>query len=336
VVDDEAAIVRLLARALNGAGYVNVEGFTEPEKVPAYLDRSAPDLVVLDLRMPHLDGFAILKDISQRLPQDTFLPVLVVSGMSDADTKVRAMREGAKDFLAKPVDLNEFLARVHSLLDTRFLNLRLNETRSTLQELLQRRTTELRQAHLEALERLGKVAEIRDDPTGQHPSRIGRLSAMIAQELHLPQEEVESIMRAAPLHDLGKVAIQDHILLKSGGLAAEEREIIREHVLFGSDLLSGGKSEIMQMAQQIALHHHERWDGQGYPHGLNGSDIPLVARIVAVADSFDALTHPRPYKEAWSIPEALAELQRERGWQFDPDVVDALVRVQRQGALANA
>jgi putative two-component system response regulator len=256
--------------------------------------------------------------------------------MSDAETKVRAMREGAKDFLAKPVDLDEFLARVHSLLDTRFMNLRLNETRSTLQEVLQRRTSDLRQAHLEALERLGRVAEIRDDPTGQHPARIGRLSALIAQELHMSQEDVEAIMRAAPLHDIGKVGIQDQVLLKSGGLVPEEREIVREHVVVGAELLSGGKSEIIQMAQVIALYHHERWDGQGYPNGLAGEQIPMVARIVAVADTFDALTHMRPYKEAWSVTQALAELQRESGWQFDPEVVEALVRAYRQGALTVA
>ena len=333
VVDDESAIVRLLTRALESAGYAHIEGFTEPEKVPAHLDREAPDLVVLDLRMPHMDGFAILKDISQRLPQDTFLPVLVVSGMSDAETKVRAMREGAKDFLAKPVDLEEFLARVHSLLDTRYMNLRLNETRSTLQEVLQRRTSDLRQAHLEALERLGRVAELRDDPTGQHPTRIGRLSALIAQELHMSQEDVEAIMRSAPLHDIGKVGIQDQVLLKRGGLVPEEREIVREHVVVGAELLSGGKSDIMQMAQEIALYHHERWDGQGYPQGLAGEEIPLPARIVAVADTFDALTHMRPYKEAWSVTQALAELQRESGWQFDPEVVEALDRAYRQGSL---
>lgn len=335
MIDDEAAIVRLLTRALTSAGYLNVEGFTEPEHVPAYLDSAAPDLVVLDLRMPHLDGFAILKEISQRLPQDTFLPVLVVSGMSDPDTKVRAMREGAKDFLAKPVNLDEFLARVHSLLDIRFMNLRLNETRTMLQGLLQHKTAELRQAHLETLERLGKVSELTEDPTGQHAMRVGRLSALVAQELHLSQEEVESILRAAPLHDLGKLAIRDQVLLKAGSLAAEEREAMREHVLLGAELLSGGKSEIMQMAQQIALYHHERWDGEGYPHGLSGTDIPIAARIVAVADTFDALTHPRPHREAWSVAEALAELERERGWQFDPEVVDALLRVQRQGALSS-
>jgi putative two-component system response regulator len=330
VVDDELSIVRFLSRALNEAGYLRVQGFTDPSEVPAYLDRVTPDLVVLDLCMPGMDGFEVLQDISRRLPQDSFLPVLVVSGMDDLESKLRAIRAGAKDFLPKPINVQEFLVHVYSLLDTRFLSLRLNETRSSLQGLVQAKTLELRQAHLETLERLGRVAEIRDDATGQHTNRVGRLSALIAQELHLPQEEVELIMRAAPLHDVGKIAISDQVLLKNGSFGAEEREIMQEHVLLGAELLSGGKSEIMQTAEQIALCHHERWDGQGYPRGLSGEAIPLLARIVAVADAFDALTHVRPYKEAWTVPEAVSEIERERGWQFDPDVVDALVRVQRQ------
>ena len=336
VIDDELSIVRFLSRALNEAGYPRVRGFTEPSEVPNYLDRVTPDLVVLDLCMPGMDGFEVLEDVSRRLPQDTFLPVLVVSGMDDLDSKLRAMRSGAKDFLPKPINVQEFLVHVYSLLDTRFLSLRLNETRSALQGLVQRKTLELRQAHLETLERLGRVAEIRDDITGQHTSRVGRLSALVAQELHLPQEEVELILRAAPLHDVGKIAIADQVLLKNGSFIPEEREIMREHVLLGAELLSGGKSEIMQTAEQIALCHHERWDGQGYPRGLSGDEIPLLARIVAVADAFDALTHVRPYKEAWTVPEAIGEIERERGWQFDPNVVDALVRVQRQERALDA
>lgn len=330
IVDDELSIVRFLSRALNEAGYPRVQGFSEPAELPRYLDRVTPDLVVLDLCMPGMDGFEVLQDVSRRLPQDTFLPVLVVSGMDDLESKLRAMRAGAKDFLPKPINVQEFLVHVYSLLDTRFLSLRLNETRSTLQGLVQSRALELQQAHLETLERLGRVAEIRDDATGQHTNRVGRLSALIAQELHLPQEEVELILRAAPLHDVGKIAIADVVLLKHGSFLAEEREIMREHVVLGAELLSGGKSDIMRAAEQIALCHHERWDGQGYPRGLSGEEIPLLARIVAAADAFDALTHVRPYKEAWTVPEAIGEIGRERGWQFDPDVVDALVRVQRQ------
>ena len=330
VIDDELSIVRLLTRALEGAGYVNVRGFTDPTAVPSYLDEFTPDLVVLDLRMPGMDGYAVLEDLTRRLSEDTFLPVLVVSGVDDMPARLRALEAGAKDFLAKPIDIPEFLLHVHSLLDTRFMSRRLNEARASLEELVQRRTYELRQAHMETIDHLGRVAEVRDDATGQHTNRVGRLSALIAQELHVPPEEAELIMRAAPLHDLGKVAIADRISLKTGGFVDDERKLMREHALLGAELLHGGRSELMQMAERIALSHHERWDGQGYPHGLAGEEIPLAARIVCVADSFDALTHSRPYKEAWSVPEALAEIEQESGWQFDPQVVEALARVQRR------
>ena len=156
VVDDEASIVRFLSRALTGAGYAHVQGFTDPTAVPAYLDEVTPDLVVLDLCMPGLDGYEVLQDISHRLPQDTFLPVLVVSGVDDTPARLRAVEAGAKDFLAKPIDINEFLVHVHSLLETRFISRRLNETRTMLEELVQRRTAELHQAHMEILDRLGR------------------------------------------------------------------------------------------------------------------------------------------------------------------------------------
>lgn len=330
VIDDEQSVVRLLTRALEGAGYAHVQGLTDATAVPAYLDEFTPDLVVLDLCMPVMDGYAVLEDVSRRLSEDTFLPVLVVSGVDDMPSRLRALQAGAKDFLAKPIDIQEFLLHVHSLLDTRFMSRRLNEARGLLEELVQRRTHELRQAHMETIDHLGRVAEVRDDATGQHTNRVGRLSALIAQELHVPPEEAELIMRAAPLHDLGKVAIADKISLKTGGFVDDERKLMREHALLGAELLHGGKSDLIQMAERIALSHHERWDGQGYPHGLAGEDIPLAARIVCVADSFDALTHSRPYKEAWSVPEALVEIEQESGWQFDPQVVGALVRVQRR------
>ena len=330
VVDDEPSIVRFLSHALEEAGYRNVQGFTDPNDVPPFLDRTTPDLVVLDLRMPGMDGYALLEDVTRRLSKDTFLPVLVVSGVNDMAARLRAVEAGAKDFLAKPIDLKEFLVHVRSLLDTRFMSRRLNEARIMLEELVERRTSELRRAHRDTLERLGRVAEVRDDVTGRHANRVARLSALIAQELHLPQEETSLIMQAAPLHDLGNVGIADKVLLKSGTFVDNERELMREHALLGAELLHGGKSEVMRMAEQIALSHHERWDGQGYPHGVAGEDIPLSARIVAVADAFDALTHSRPYKEVWTVAEALSELERESGWQFDPQVVEALARVQQR------
>jgi putative two-component system response regulator len=330
VVDDEASIVRFLTRVLESAGYSRVQGITDSAAVPAYLDSVTPDLVILDICMPGIDGYALLEDISHRLSRDTFLPVLAVSGLSDSEAKDRAFKAGAKDFLVKPIDIKEFLLHVSSLLDTRFMSLRLNQARSVLERRVRHRTQELRQAQMETLELLGRVAEVRDDATGEHTKRVGRLSGQIALELHVPTEEAELIMQTAPLHDLGKVAIADAVLLKPGGFDQAERDCMRGHAAQGAELLHGARSNLLQMAEVIAASHHERWDGHGYPRGLSGDGIPLAARIVAVADTFDALTHARPYKEAWSVQEALAEIERESGWQFDPQVVDALVRVQQQ------
>jgi putative two-component system response regulator len=330
IVDDDPSIVLLLSRVLQSAGYSLVEGITDSGAVPAYLDKVTPDLVVLDICMPGIDGYALLEDIGHRLSEDTFLPILVMSGLSDCETKDRAFEAGAKDFLVKPLNMEEFLLHVSALLDTRFMNLRLNQARDILEDRVRRRTRELGEAQRETLELLGRVAEVRDDATGQHTRRVATLSGLIALELQLPTEEVELIIQTASLHDLGKVAIADAVLLKPGCFDQEERESMREHAALGAKLLHGARSKLLQMAEVIAANHHERWDGQGYPQGLSGEAIPLAARIVAVADAFDALTHVRPYKEAWSEQEALAEIERESGWQFDPRVVDALVRVQQQ------
>ena len=331
IVDDDPSVVRLLSRALRSVGYKPPRTFTDPVAACSYLESADPDLITLDICMPGLDGYGLLEALGHARSPDTFLPVLAISGLDDFETRERAITAGAKEFLVKPVSLEEFLLHVYSLLDTRFLERRLRENYHLLEGLVQERTSELGRAQMETIERLGRIAELRDDATGKHTYRVARLSALLAQQLHLPTGEVELIMRAAPLHDVGKVAIEDRVLLKPGAFSVGERDLMQEHAVLGARLLGGGRSELMKMAEQIAGSHHERWDGQGYPLGLAGEDIPLCGRVVAVADAFDALTHVRPYKEAWSIPDALAEIQRESGWQFDPQVVDALMRVEDQG-----
>lgn len=333
IVDDEGSIVRLLTRALEGAGYTGAQGFTDPLEALEHTRLNPPDLIVLDINMPGMTGYDFLNDLSQHLSEDTFLPVLMVSGLPEAETRLHALQAGAINFLTKPIDLNVFLAHIRSLLETRFMSLRLHEARGVLEELVRRRTAQLQQAHLEILDRLGRVAEYRDDATGQHTDRVGHICGQLAQELGLPQDRVILISRTSPLHDLGKVAIADSVLLKSGPFDMSERETMRKHSALGAKLLSGGTSELVQMAEEIALFHHERWDGKGYPCGLEADEIPLTARIVAVADAFDALTHVRPYKEAWSVPAALEEIERERGGQFDPQVVDALLSLHREDRL---
>jgi len=333
IIDDEPSIVRLLTRTLEDAGYGSPRGYTDPSEALQEFDDLAPDLIVLDVNMPVMTGYDFLMELSHRLGEDNFLPVLMISGLPEPETRLQALQAGANHFLTKPVDLKVFTAHVRSLLETRYMSRRVNEVRGVLEELVRRRTAQLQQAHIEILDRLGRVAEYRDDATGKHTDRVGELCGLIALELGLPNERANLIARTATLHDLGKVAIADTVLLKTGPFDDTEREVMRKHAALGAKLLSGGTSELVQMAEEIALFHHERWDGQGYPCGLETDEVPLTARIVAVADAFDALTHIRPYKDAWSPPDAIKEIERERGAQFDPQVVDALLTLYREKRL---
>ena len=329
LVEPELRTLNPLRRALERAGYPRLVEIAGPLQMHRYLQTADPDLLVIDTDVPGFDGPALLAEVTSQLPPDTFIPILAL-GPADPAAGRRSLGAGAKDYLAKPVDPEELELRVHALLDTRFVHLRLREAKDVLEDLVRRRTYELRRAQQETLELLGRVAELRDDATGEHTKRVGRLSGLIAQEMGLPRDKVRLIAQAAPLHDLGKIAITDRILLKDGGFdTVEERVEMRRHALLGAELLSGADSELLRAAREIAASHHERWDGQGYPHGLRGEEIPLAARIVAIADAFDALVHTRPYKPAWSVAEALSEIKQERGWQFDPRVVDALLRIER-------
>lgn len=335
LVECEPSTLEILGEALTSAGYPGPQG-VGLRCARDFLRESDPDLVVVELPCPKDESEVLLAGLAERSSQDVPPALIALGNQQDKAGRRWAIEAGAKGFLVKPVNVDDFLFQVHSLLDTRFAHLRLKEARSLLEELVQLRTIELKRAQLETLELLGRVAEVRDDATGQHTRRVGRLSGLIASELHLSPDEVEVIMRAAPLHDLGKVAITDSILLKEEGFDTHERELMREHVAVGAALLEGARSELLIAARVIAAAHHERWDGQGYPSRLAGEEIPLAARIVSVADTFDALTHSRPYKPAWPLADALAEIARERGWQFDPQVVDALFRIAQRGELSAA
>jgi putative two-component system response regulator len=334
VIDADADAVRFLVRTLKEAGYGSVRACTDTAVLTACLEDKALDLIVLDVGGREREGLALLEEMRRQLPPDEFLPVVAIGAAPDSSWRVKAMQAGAKEYMGRPLDAEEFLARVDSLLETRFMSRRLGEAKQVLEELVRRRTRESHESHMELLERLARIAELRDDPSGGHPSRVGRLSGLIAQELMLPAEETKRIMRAAPLHDLGNVGIPDDVVRLEGNFTEEQREQMREHTSLGAYLLHGAESEVLQTAEQIALNHHERWDGLGYPQGLSRIEIPIAARIVAVADAFDAMTHPRLYKEPCSIPAALDEIRREGGWQFDPEVVAALMSVyERQPGM---
>lgn len=326
VVDDEASNVLLLQRILERAGYASLKTTTDPRHVIPLFAEFQPDLVLLDLMMPHLDGFQVMLQMRSRIHPDDYLPILVLTADTTAQTKERALSSGAKDFLTKPLDRSEVLLRIKNLLETRYVYQQVQNQNLALEERVRERTEALEQAQAEILQRLARAAEYRDDDTGQHAQRVGNLAAFLAKELGLPDREVELIRRAAPLHDVGKIGIQDGVLLKPGKLDEQEFTHIKSHTLIGAGILSGSRSRLLQLAEEIALYHHEKWDGSGYA-GLSGEDIPMAARVVAVADVFDALTHDRPYRSAWSVKDAVMEIQSQSGRQFDPRVVGVFMQL---------
>jgi putative two-component system response regulator len=330
IVDDEDANVLLLERHLGRAGYPNCKSTTDPRQVVDLYQAFHPDLILLDLMMPHLDGYAVMEQLRPHIAQCRYLPILVLTADMSTPARDKSLSMGAKDFLLKPFDITELLLRIHNLLETRFLYQEQQNQNEILEQRVQERTGELRQAQVEILERLARAAEYRDDDTGQHTQRVAQLAALIAQEFGLAPEHVELICKAAPLHDVGKIGISDLILLKPARLTPEEFDTIKTHPAIGAALLTGGASELIQLAENIAYSHHERWDGTGYPRGLRGEEIPLEGRILAIADVFDALTNERPYKKAWSPEQAREEIVRNAGTQFDPALVAAFERVFHQ------
>jgi putative two-component system response regulator len=326
IVDDQESNVALVVNILREQGFLGIQSLTDARLVlPLFLDFQ-PDLVLLDLRMPHIDGLSLLKQLRSRIPDNMYLPFLIITGDLSQRTRQAALSLGAKDFLTKPINPAEAVMRMYNLLETRFLYLELQESNRVLDERVHERTRELELAQAEVLRHLALAADYRDDLTGLHAQRVGLLAALLAEECGVPQEEVNLIRGAAPLHDLGKIGIPDHILLKSGDLTAEEFEIVKTHTAIGGKILSCSSFPLLKMAEQIARYHHEHWDGGGYL-GFKGDAIPLPARLTSVADTFDVLTHSRPYKAASSLEDALAEIQQERARQFDPAVVDALTKV---------
>jgi putative two-component system response regulator len=328
IVDDEAANVRLLEIILQQAGFTNLCSSTDARQVSSLYDSFQPDALLLDLMMPWLNGFEVMEQILAKTPPGSYQPILVMTADTTAAVREKALSSGAKDFLTKPFDATEILLRLNNLLEVRVQRLVLEHT-------VRERTEDIEAAHRETMHRLARAAEYRDDDTGQHTRRVGQMAAGLAGELGLPYTQVALFEEAAALHDVGKIAIPDAILLKPGKLTPDEFEIIKTHTVIGEQILAGSSSRSLQLAAQIALTHHERWDGSGYA-GLKAQEIPLSGRIVAVADVFDALTHERPYKKAWSLEAATAEIKDQSGRQFDPRVVQAFFELKQKLSKAMA
>jgi len=330
VVDDEPNNILLLQHALRVGGFTNIIPISDPRNFLNLFDANKPDLILLDLMMPHLDGYDVLALIQTRVSKEEFLPVVFITGDITLQSKQKALMLGATDFLYKPIDIVETTLRVKNHLHTRSLYRQLHNHRAQLEQDVEIRTQALVAAHLEVMERLACAAEQHDDGTGLHTRRVGETAGNIARALGLPEQDIERIRHAAPLHDVGKIGVPDHILRKHNNLAPEELKLLQAHVEIGLRILGQSPIPIIQEAETIVRTHHEWWDGTGYPACLAGEDIPLSGRIVAVADVYDALTHERPYKPAWEKQQALDEMRRLSGTQFDPRVLAAFLQVVTQ------
>lgn len=320
IVDDENANVLLLLRVLQRAGFRELKSATDPRHVLPIFTEFKPDLVLLDLHMPHLDGYAVMEQLRSRIAPSEYLPILVLTADATTAAKQRALSGGARDFLTKPLDATEVVLRIRNLLETRSLHQALQDQNAGLEAKVRERTAALQDAQLEILSRLASAAEYRDDETGEHAQRVGSLAAYLAGAVGLSDEQTELVRLAAPLHDVGKIGVPDAILLKPGSLSDEEFEIMKTHTTIGAGIMSGSRSPLLQLAEEIALYHHEKWDGTGYA-GLSSDGIPIAARLVSVADVFDALTHDRPYREGWPVEKAITYIRDQSGHHFDPTVV---------------
>jgi len=280
---------------------------------------SPPDLILLDIMMPGMDGYEVCRQLKSNLSTRK-IPVVFVTAKGEVEDETKGFGLGAIDYITKPVSPPIVKARVET-------HLALFDQNRELERKVQDRTAELNETRLQIIQRLGRAAEFKDNETGLHIIRMSYYTHLIAQSAGLSEDHVDILFNAAPMHDVGKIGIPDKILLKPGKLDADEWEIMKQHTTIGAEIIGNHGSELLQLARLIALTHHEKWNGQGYPEGISGEDIPIEGRIVAIADVFDALTNERPYKSAWSIEDACDLIDNEARKHFDPKLTKAFCGV---------
>lgn len=321
VVDDEPVNLKLLERILAAEGYRHVVSISDPFSVLAAYQDQQPALILLDINMPGMDGFQVMEQLAG-LKDPLAPPIVILTAQNQQDSLLQALQHGARDYVTKPFDRRELLMRVRNFLEAHVSHRMVQHQKEHLEVLVRERTRELQDSRLEIIRRLGHAAEYRDEETGNHIIRMSQMCALLARKLGWSEPQCDLILQASPMHDIGKIGIPDAILLKPGKLAPDEWETMKMHPEIGARLLDGNDSELLTMAREIALSHHEKWDGSGYPAGLSGEEIPLPGRIAALADVFDALTSERPYKHAWKLEDAVELIRENRGKHFDPQLVD--------------
>lgn len=326
IVDDSSANVMLLESILHRDGYDNVQATTDPRVVTALHQRNIFDLILLDIRMPHMDGFDVMRALRDTTGEE-YIPVLVLTAQTDDATRLQALELGAMDYLTKPFSRVEALHRIRNMLKVRTLYNIERWQAEVLEHRVRDRTRELNDTRLEVIRRLGRAGEYRDNETGFHVIRMSKSCQRLAGAMGLDEAQCDVILQASPMHDLGKIGIPDSILLKPGKLSADEWVVMKTHTTIGAQILGGNAFDIMQVARDIAMNHHERWDGGGYPNGVSGEDIPQAARIATVCDVFDALLSERPYKEPWSLEKTLEFMKAGAGTMFDPNILPRFLDV---------
>ncbi|HIC45635.1 MAG TPA: two-component system response regulator [Methylophaga aminisulfidivorans] len=303
IVDDEPTNLRVLRQVLQ---HDYALSFARSGKdALALIAKEMPDLILLDIMMPEITGLEVCQQLKAR-PDTSHIPIIFVTALQDPDDEARGFDIGAVDYIIKPIVPSTVLARV--------------KTHISLVK-----ADELRATHIDLIERLGRAAEYKDNETGLHVQRMSRYAKIIALGYGFDESTANELMMAAPMHDIGKIGIADKILLKPGKLTSEEFSEMKTHTLIGAEILANSKSRLIQLAHTVALTHHEKWDGTGYPNGLKGDEIPLAGRIVAIADIFDALTSARPYKEAWPVEEAIEFINEQSGKHIDPALPPILI-----------
>jgi len=324
IVDDTPLNLTLMQALVGKLPDCEPVPFVDPVEGLTWCQENDPDLIIVDYMMPNIDGVEFIRRFRANASNND-VPILMVTADHERQTRYNALQSGATDFLNKPVDRNEFQPRVHSMLAVRRAHLATRVRARELEDEVRKATATIHQREEETVTRLARAAEFRDPETGAHIQRMAHYSALIARQLDQSDEFCTTILLAAPMHDVGKLGIPDHILMKPGKLTTDEFEQMKRHPLIGYDILKDSSSPVIRQAATIALTHHEKFDGMGYPYGTRGEDIPIEGRIVAVADVFDALTSSRPYKPAWPLSDAEKFLRDGRGSHFDPMCVDALL-----------
>ena len=327
VVDDTPANIKILGNILVEDYEVKIA--TSGAQAIEIVSNDRPDLILLDIMMPEMDGYEVCRRL-QTDPNSQNIPIIFVTAKDEASDEAKGFEMGAVDYITKPVSTPIVKARVKTHLMLKAAKEDLQNQNAILDQKIKKRRMELKASQLEAVERLGLASEYRDEETGFHIKRISECCRLIGIRLGFSTDENETFAIASTMHDIGKIGIPDHLFSKPDKLTEEEWVIMKTHTTIGHQILSGSTSEILQVAAVIALTHHEKWNGEGYPHRLKGEEIPLIGRIVCVCDMFDNLVSKRPYKDSWSIEDSLKEIRKERGVSFDPKLVDIFIQLGPQ------